>query len=129
MRQPCHAIAALVSQAAAHRGEGIIIRHDHATFTGGDLFVGIKSKDTGTAERSDGALAVIPAEAFAAIFDQHEFMLLGELFEFDHSTGMTKNFHGDNRLGFRCDRGFDFADIHVQRFRIDIDEDRFGTDE
>ena len=37
--------------------------------------------------------ADVSAEAFAGVFDQHQFVLLGELLQFGHAAGMAEDFH------------------------------------
>ena len=47
-------------------------------------------------------VAELSAEAFAGVFDEDEFVLLGELLEFDHAAGMAEGFDGDDGAGFRA---------------------------
>ena len=95
--------AALAAQGAADVGEVVVVGDDHPAFAGGDLLVGVEAEDAGAAEGADGSLAAgdgdASAEAFAGVFDEHQLVLLGELFELDHSAGMSEDFDGDDGLG------------------------------
>ena len=68
------------------------------------------------------------AEAFAGVFDQGKFVLLGDLFQFDHAARVAERFDGDDRTRLGSDGGLHLRDIHVQRARVDIDEYRPGID-
>ena len=127
--------AALVAEAAAQRRHAVVVRHDHAALAGGNLLIGVKPENASPAERTDpppagvdsrdgAVLANTAAESFAAIFDEYEFVSLGDAFEFHHPTGVAEGFDCDNRFGLVGNRRFDPRDIDVERFRINIDEDR-----
>ena len=82
--EPGLAFAALVSEGAAGLGEAFIVGDDHATFAGGDLFIGVEAEDASAAEGADHAFAGASAEAFAGIFDEDDLVFLGELEEGVH---------------------------------------------
>ena len=50
-----HLAAALVAEAPTGGGELVIVRDDHAAFTGGDLLVRVEGEAAGGAEAADGA--------------------------------------------------------------------------
>ena len=52
--------------------------------------------------RSPAVGGDVAAESFAGVFDQRQFVLLGELLQFDHPAGMAEAFHGDDGLGPRA---------------------------
>ena len=102
---------------------------DHAAFAGGDLLVRIKAEHAGAAERSDRALlraggagADVAAEAFAAVFNEREFVTPCDRFDFDHAAGMAKRFDGNDRLCPRRDRGFELGRVEVEALCVDVDE-------
>ncbi len=128
VREPGHSFAALVSECTAGGGEAFVVGEDHAAFAGGDLFIGVESEDAGAPEGADGAFAGASAEAFAGVFDEDEFVFLGELFDFDHSAGVAEGFDGDDGLGIWGEGGFEFGEVDIEVFGVDIDEDGFSAD-
>lgn len=127
--EPVHAVAALVAEGAAHRGEVGVVGDDHAAFAGGDLFVGVEAEDSAEAEGADLAFSGCAAEAFAAVFDEGEVVFFGECFLGVHAGGVAEGFDGDDGFGAGGDGAAEAGDVEVVGFGVDVDEDGFGADE
>ena len=100
-------------------GEVVVVGDDHAAFAGGDLLVGIEGEDAGPAERADGARSrmlepTCPPKPSQAVFDEDQFVLLGELFQFDHAARVAEGFDGDDGLGLGCDGGGGLGDVQIE---------------
>ena len=126
--EPIHAVAALVAERLTDGGEGIVVGDDHSALAGRDLLVGIEAENSGAAEGADGAAGELAAETLAGVFDEDQFVFLGDLLDLDHPDGISKCFDGDDRLGPGRNRGGGFVGIQIERLRINISKDRRRAD-
>lgn len=78
------------------------------------MFVGVEGEDASAAEGTDFAFVELSAECFAAVFDECDFVSVGDGLDFVHVCGVAEDFDGDDGFGFGSDGGFEFFGVHVE---------------
>ena len=119
---------ALVSERSADAREGGVGGDDHAALAAGDLFVWIEPEDACAAERAGGLAFVPPAERLAAVFDHGDAEAVGDAGVEVHVGRVAEGLDGEDGPGAGCDGTLEQDGVHVERDRLDVDEDRRGTD-
>ncbi len=110
-------------------GQLIVIGGDHATFTRGEILVGI---ETETGQRTGGAAdhsaLVTRTGSMRGIFDDDQTVLLGNRFDAIHIARQAAKVHGDDGLRARRDDFLNVGRIDIERDRIDVGKHGPGAD-
>ncbi len=98
--------SALVAEAAKTVSMGLGVGQDCPAFAGGDLLVGVKTKDREIAESADAALIKLGADGFAGVFDDDEIVACGESTKCMHVGWDSEGVDDEDGARARRDEGF-----------------------
>ena len=109
--QAGHAVGAL--QADVLR-QGVVIRHDHAAFAGGEVLVGEEAEDADLAPGTQGFTVQESAGGVGHILDDGQVVPLCDLHDFGHAAGEAGVVHDGDGFGAGGDGGFDRGGVDRQ---------------
>ena len=93
-----------------------------------EVFTGIKTKTGNLPKLAYAPAAVSCSVRLRSIFDHRYPVPLSNRHDSIHLCRHSIQMHGDNCLGARCDRRFEFVRVERAAERVDIDENRCRAD-
>ena len=106
---------------------GVVGRH-HTAVSGTTQILRGKEAEAGDGpQHARSATLVLRADRLAGVFNDLQFVLLGNSPDGIHLTALSKQMNWHDGAGPRCNRFFDRLRIEIECLGIDIDEDRRRT--
>src|SRR5580704_4720810 len=116
-------IASLISQRPDLFRNDRIAGDNHSTFTGGDLLVGVESKNSGISQSADFAALKLSSNCFARVFNEQQTMTPRNGEKRIHVRWIPEGVNGHDGSSLVRDRRFSPLWIQVESDRININKD------
>lgn len=114
---------------AASRREVFAARDHHAAFPRGDCLGGIEREHGGiTAQRTDQTTAVRRRQRMRSVLHHRNAVSCRQGEEWIHVARQSGEMHRHDHLRSRGDPGLDLRHVEVEGDRVDVHEDRMGTE-
>src|SRR5580692_2186901 len=116
-------IASLISQRPDLFRKDRIAGDNHSTFTGGDLLVGVESKNSGISQSANFAALKLSSNCFTRVFNEQQTMTPRNAEKRIHIRWIPEGVNGHDCSSFVRDRRFSPIRIHVEGDWINVNKD------